>query len=153
MFVCLLWQGLFIEGARWDREKMIIGESLPKILFDSIPVVSFSFPHWTSLGPGNLLCLEYFIFSLKKCSLLCVLWCLCSVFFYLLCVSECVWVSKSVRVFMCVFACVHVCAHVCVCVCVCVCECAYVHASVWGWVLCVCIFVSLGFQGMEMTNV
>ena len=66
MFVCLLWQGLFIEGARWDREKMIIGESLPKILFDSIPVVSFSFPHWTSLGPGNLLCLEYFIFSLKK---------------------------------------------------------------------------------------
>jgi len=31
--------GLFIEGARWDREKMCIAESMPKILFDSIPVI------------------------------------------------------------------------------------------------------------------
>ncbi|KAK7111861.1 dynein axonemal heavy chain 3-like isoform X2 [Littorina saxatilis] len=31
--------GLYIEGARWDREKMQIEESLPKILFDSIPVI------------------------------------------------------------------------------------------------------------------
>ena len=33
-------KGVFMEGARWCRQKKTMAESLPKILFDPMPIVS-----------------------------------------------------------------------------------------------------------------
>ena len=32
-------RGLYIEGAKWDSNKMMLGESSPKVLFSDIPVI------------------------------------------------------------------------------------------------------------------
>lgn len=32
-------QGLYLEGARWDRQLRELNESLPKILHDVMPIV------------------------------------------------------------------------------------------------------------------
>ncbi|XP_075130611.1 dynein axonemal heavy chain 3-like [Leptodactylus fuscus] len=31
--------GLYMEGARWDRDKHMIGESFPKVLYESMPII------------------------------------------------------------------------------------------------------------------
>ncbi|KAM6407469.1 LOW QUALITY PROTEIN: dynein axonemal heavy chain 3 [Rhynochetos jubatus] len=32
-------RGLFLEGGRWDKELLVTGESLPRILYDSLPII------------------------------------------------------------------------------------------------------------------
>ncbi len=35
----LFFQGLFLQGARWDRALKLLSDPLPKVMFDSLPVI------------------------------------------------------------------------------------------------------------------
>jgi hypothetical protein len=37
-------KGVFLEGGRWNREKKVLGESKPKVLFELLPVVGLVAP-------------------------------------------------------------------------------------------------------------
>ncbi len=41
--------GLFLEGARWDESKRVLGESLPKVLFSLAPTM-----HWVPLRTADV---------------------------------------------------------------------------------------------------
>lgn len=36
-------RGLFMEGARWNMDNMVVDESIPKILYDEFPPVSMAY--------------------------------------------------------------------------------------------------------------
>ena len=43
-------KGLFIEGARWDAEAGVLGESLPKVLFTELPVIWLKVAQSANIG-------------------------------------------------------------------------------------------------------
>merc|ERR1712167_148226 len=45
--------GLFIEGARWDKEAKVLAESKPKVLFESAPVIWFKPMEKANIDEGS----------------------------------------------------------------------------------------------------
>ena len=43
LFTGIYVNGLYVDGARWDRKTNVFAESTPKVLFDPMPTVSL--PH------------------------------------------------------------------------------------------------------------
>ena len=44
-----------MEGARWDRHEKVIAESLPKVLFDSVPIVGLRLLYGSANNLENFL--------------------------------------------------------------------------------------------------
>lgn len=42
VFLSCTFKGLFLEGARWNRIEKVLDDSLAKILFDTLPVVTMT---------------------------------------------------------------------------------------------------------------
>ncbi|XP_053190892.1 dynein axonemal heavy chain 3 [Scomber japonicus] len=59
-------KGLFMEGARWDRENMVIGESLPKILFDSLPIIKLRPGEMSKFLHENIYCCPVYKTSARR---------------------------------------------------------------------------------------